>query len=55
MNKNYNKLIDEFLKKNTTFQKYKFNKKAKDSLNAFIRRTLKNELMKSKPKAKPRK
>jgi|SaaInl0LU_22_DNA_1037365.scaffolds.fasta_scaffold00868_4 hypothetical protein len=45
---NYNKLIDDFLKKNTSFQKYKMTKKARESLNAFIRRTLKNELMKSK-------
>lgn len=49
VNKNYNKLIGEFLKKNTTFRKYKLDKKAKDALNSFIRRTLKNELMKSKP------
>jgi hypothetical protein len=45
---NYNKLIDDFLKKNTTFQKYKLNKKARESLNAFIRRTLKKELMKTR-------
>lgn len=48
-NKNYNRAINNFLSKNTSFQKFKFNKKAKEALNAFIKRTLKDAL-KQKPK-----
>lgn len=48
-NKNYNRAINNFLSKNASFKKYTFTKNAKQALNAFIKRTLKDAL-KQKPK-----